>query len=350
MDNATFSEFLRDPNGVIDKLHDSRSVVLERRDAPALVLSLKSRQEEASFGEEMVAHFLARVLGNVPAQARSELKDVFRAALVEKLPWARLLPTHERETFVREFLETAEACASVGNNAPLAQLVHEWKATADIYADPALAADLKRPLPAGNGKRRPSTSDCLRHCAFGWPKSMQTDHVDGVHLRKRILLTARFEKPALNPRCDSDIRAVLASCAGFDPDRPCGVYAFLELFFQQPLFLGRGEFLLRWLEVRPTTSDYHALLARLYPHAVANLILGEQCEGDRWCAEDRGHFERSLLSARTGPSVGPEEPFASSFRALTGAIALSVADPDLSYLRLRVASWPQAAPTSEPPL
>ena len=54
MDNATFSEFLRDPNWVINKLKDSRSVVLERRDAPPLVLSLKSRQEEASFGSEVV--------------------------------------------------------------------------------------------------------------------------------------------------------------------------------------------------------------------------------------------------------------------------------------------------------
>lgn len=151
MDNSTFSEFLRDPNKVIGKLKDNRSVVLERRDAPPLVLSLKSRQEEASLGSEVVAHFLVRMLASTPPPMRHQMAEILGDALIEKLPWVRLLPVGERKTFVREFLEMAEASASVGNVAALAHLVHQWRATANIYADPELAAELKRPLPAGSG-------------------------------------------------------------------------------------------------------------------------------------------------------------------------------------------------------
>jgi hypothetical protein len=147
MENATFTEFLRDPNEVIGKLRGSRGVVLERRGAPSLVLSLQSGLEDSRLGSEMVAHLLAKVL-----ESNRQLSNLLKEALEEKLPWVRLLPPEDSDTFLREFLKTAEACASAGNTAALAQLVHEWKATAEVHADPALAARLKRPLPAGTGR------------------------------------------------------------------------------------------------------------------------------------------------------------------------------------------------------
>ena len=149
MESATFTEFLRDPNRVIKRLRGSRGIVLERRGAASLVLSLKAREEESQVGEEMVAHLLAKLLDS----AESKIATVLEKALVEKLPWSRLLPAEGRRAFLREYLQTAEACASAGSTAPLAELVSAWKATGEIYADPALAAELKRPLRAGAGWR-----------------------------------------------------------------------------------------------------------------------------------------------------------------------------------------------------
>jgi hypothetical protein len=59
--------------------------------------------------------------------------------------------------FIREFAETLEACASVGKMDRLGELVDDWKATAAVHADPALAAKLKQPLP-GTHDRVPRPS------------------------------------------------------------------------------------------------------------------------------------------------------------------------------------------------
>jgi hypothetical protein len=56
-----------------------------------------------------------------------------------------------------EFFRTAETAADLGIMTPLAQLLREWQATAAIYADPELAAELRRPL-TGDGERVPAPS------------------------------------------------------------------------------------------------------------------------------------------------------------------------------------------------
>ena len=86
------------------------------------------------------------MLAHVFLKALPELGGRFWEPLVDIHPWLRFLPKRERPTFLREFAETVSACAGLGNNASLARLLHEWKATAAIYADPALAASQKRPL------------------------------------------------------------------------------------------------------------------------------------------------------------------------------------------------------------
>lgn len=153
--------------------------------------------------------------------------------------------------------------------------------------------------------------------------------VEGVTLRKRILLSARLEKPALDPTRPEELRAVLASCADFDPARPCHVQRFRGLIFRHRLFFGRGEFLLRWLGVRATRDAYHAFLGRLYPEVIADRMLAEDpvSYADVWCAADREHFERALLNPRVSPGWRPEEPYCSTWRALTGAAQEVSASP-----------------------
>ena len=135
---ATLTDFLRDPKAIVEQL-DRRDVVLHRRNAADLHLSLRSRAES----DDEAVGFLARLLGRVLADdaLRGRLADAVAA-----IPWVMFLPADERETFVEEFVRTAEGAAELGSMAALAQVLIEWKATAAIHADPTLAIELKRPI------------------------------------------------------------------------------------------------------------------------------------------------------------------------------------------------------------
>lgn len=141
---ATLTDFLRDPNAIVEQL-ERRDVVLHRRNAADLHLSLRSRVQS----DDEAVEFLARLLGRVLAD------DEIRGRLAEAaaaIPWVTLLPTAERGMFVAEFVRIAEGAAELGSMAALAQVLIEWKATAAIHADPTLAIELKRPI-AGIGAR-----------------------------------------------------------------------------------------------------------------------------------------------------------------------------------------------------
>src|SRR5664279_1856721 len=55
--------------------------------------------------------------------------------------------------------------------------------------------------------------------------------VAGVSIRKRVLLSTRFEMPALARGAYSDVRAVLATCPEWDPELPGSLARFRWLFF-----------------------------------------------------------------------------------------------------------------------
>ncbi len=146
---ATLTDFLRDPNSIVEKL-ERQDVVLHRRNAGDLRLSLQSRSEADDEGVRFIAHLLGQALAD----------DVVGAWLVSAaaaIPWVTFLPDRSRRTFVEELIRTAEAAGELGSMAPLAQLLVEWKATAAIHADPALAEELKRPI-AEIGSRVPAPS------------------------------------------------------------------------------------------------------------------------------------------------------------------------------------------------
>jgi hypothetical protein len=68
--------------------------------------------------------------------------------VADVFPWATLLPKGDRRTFVDELTTTLMAVAGLENYAPVGQLLREWKATAEIYADPRLARRLRRSIDA----------------------------------------------------------------------------------------------------------------------------------------------------------------------------------------------------------
>jgi hypothetical protein len=149
---VTFSDFLRKPKEVIKKV-DKEDVLLVRTGGkPSLRLSLETRASATSSLHDMAMNLAADAVACVPpGQSRHEL-------MVRHFPWVRFLPEADRTAFERSFVETLLACVSLDNFARLEELLGDWKATALVHADPALAADLKRPIAAGSPEipvRRP---------------------------------------------------------------------------------------------------------------------------------------------------------------------------------------------------
>jgi hypothetical protein len=142
---ATFTDLLRHPNEVTNRLVEG-DVIIHRRDEEDLRLSIASR---AAAVEESVA-VVGRLM--VDALADEEVRD--RLSQRVALPWLRFLPAPERERFYRDFFECIEGAVAVGTLAPIARLLDQWQATAAIYADPDLAARLRRPI-TGEGGRVP---------------------------------------------------------------------------------------------------------------------------------------------------------------------------------------------------
>jgi hypothetical protein len=85
--------------------------------------------------------------------------EVAGQALVEEFPWMELLPAQARAAFVRDFVRAAQASAELGHWSVLAQTLVEWRATAAVYADPALVAQLSEPLSADFGPVPEPTGD-----------------------------------------------------------------------------------------------------------------------------------------------------------------------------------------------
>ncbi|MEU9832814.1 hypothetical protein AB0D67_14920 [Streptosporangium sp. NPDC048047] len=117
-----------------------RAVRLRRRDADDLVLMTAERVE----GENEVIDLTARLLA---ALFRDEAggAEILRRVLPDVLPWTRFLPAPAVEEFLASLSETAPAAASLGNLAPVTQLLVEWRHTAEIHADPRLLAALTAP-------------------------------------------------------------------------------------------------------------------------------------------------------------------------------------------------------------
>lgn len=135
----SFSKLLREPNKIVKDLADG-DVVLRRRAAPDLRLSLVYRDEERINAYAMIS----RTLRNLALRSSATLFQ----SLADEFPWISLLPESDQEEFMNEFTRTASASAELDNLSALAQLIEEWRATAEIHSDPRLVADLIRPITA----------------------------------------------------------------------------------------------------------------------------------------------------------------------------------------------------------
>ncbi|MDZ4693508.1 MAG: hypothetical protein SGI86_00040 [Deltaproteobacteria bacterium] len=137
----SWSDFIREPTRVLPMLEKGGDVVLRRRDGESVVLSMQSRANRSQLGTELAARFVSEIFkSNASPEVAAE------AALASRYSWVHFLPADARASFLREFLTTVQACASVGNMTRLGEMIADWKATAEIYSDPKLVAELSRPL------------------------------------------------------------------------------------------------------------------------------------------------------------------------------------------------------------
>lgn len=119
------------------KASRTRSLRLRRRDDEDLVLTTAARAEqESAVVSATTRMFVALMRRN--DSARSLLVDV----VPEVFPWVRFLPAEEVRSFVLELVETLRAADAVNNPVPVLQVISAWQSTAEIHADPELAAVL----------------------------------------------------------------------------------------------------------------------------------------------------------------------------------------------------------------
>jgi hypothetical protein len=103
-----------------------------------------------------VVDFTARLLAGL---VRAENVAVIRKLLPDALPWLTFLPEADFDAFVAELVTVAQGAAELGNLAPVAVLLTQWRHSAEIFADPVLLEILTRepegdlgPVPIPPGK------------------------------------------------------------------------------------------------------------------------------------------------------------------------------------------------------
>jgi hypothetical protein len=150
-EDVPFSELLHHPAATAERLDSVRALRLRRRDAGDLALMRIEQLER----DGSVVEFTIRLLAGL---VRSENSEVVRRLLPDALPWVTFLPEADVDVFVTELMSVAEGAAALGNLAPVAVLLTQWRHTAEVYADPVLLKILTRepegdlgPVPAPSG-------------------------------------------------------------------------------------------------------------------------------------------------------------------------------------------------------
>jgi hypothetical protein len=136
---VAFTDLLRSPASTTDRLRSARAVRLRRRDDDDLVLMRADRVER----EAEVFDFSARLLAELLHDEAGGLEVIGRV-LPHVLPWLRFLPDGSVGEIVTELVAVSTAARSIESVAPVAQVLIEWRHTAEVYADPDLYAALTR--------------------------------------------------------------------------------------------------------------------------------------------------------------------------------------------------------------
>jgi hypothetical protein len=130
-EDVPFSELLHHPAATAERLDAVRALRLRRRDAGDLALMRIEQLER----DESVMEFTTRLLAGL---VRSENAELIRRLLPGAVPWVTFLPEADFEAFVTELVDVAQGAAALGNLAPVAVCLAQWRHSAEVYADPVL--------------------------------------------------------------------------------------------------------------------------------------------------------------------------------------------------------------------
>ena len=88
-----------------------------------------------------VVEFTTRLLAGL---VRSENIEMIRGLLPDAVPWVAFLPEADVDAFVTELVAVTQGAVALGNLAPVAVLLTQWRHSAEVYADPVLLEILTR--------------------------------------------------------------------------------------------------------------------------------------------------------------------------------------------------------------
>lgn len=140
------SRFIQNYKPQLEELAQSDGLIIlhQRAGQPSFVLETERRAAATQEANGFIADALSAVIGD------SALERAFAERLTDTLPWVKFLPEEDRLAFVEESVETLRACAAINRYTAFAELVHDWKNTAEIHSDPqlaqALSVDIDEPV------------------------------------------------------------------------------------------------------------------------------------------------------------------------------------------------------------
>ena len=137
---TSFSELINKPVRTVALLTEARShyVRLRRRDDVDLVLTTATRYDQDHAVVLAATRLVAALLRDADAE------ELLMRVLPEVFPWVHFLPADDKIEFLTELVQTARAASDLENLAPVTQLIVEWRHTAEVHADPELAAALRQ--------------------------------------------------------------------------------------------------------------------------------------------------------------------------------------------------------------
>ncbi len=141
--DVSFSDLqLRGKATVEAWLHGSanRVLVVRRRDAEDLELTTASRAAQAREASSVTARLLVALMQHDP-----QVQNLVTEVVPEVFPWVAFLSADDVREFVTELVSRVKAAESIDNPAPVAQVIDAWRHTAEVLADPELAAVLSAP-------------------------------------------------------------------------------------------------------------------------------------------------------------------------------------------------------------
>lgn len=133
---TNLSDLLNKPKATLASLRGARRILLRRRGEEDLVLTTAARAEQDHEVMGATSRMFVEMMRT--PEGRTLVLDVLPAAM----PWVRYLPAHDVREFSVELVEALGAAAELDNTAAVAQLIIEWRRTAEVHADPELYAAL----------------------------------------------------------------------------------------------------------------------------------------------------------------------------------------------------------------